>query len=411
MVFSAASDTAAAMVVDREAEGAASLLGTEEDKDDDVLSSPLSASRPTPAVVDDKYGRFPWTPLGRSVVEQRFGTVDSRRMTSIWTTLRGIYEFLDAVSDGTVTDVLFLRSREVWRVCQVRGNFAVRGLPPEVGDKPHFSWEYYPESPLKVKDVDRGFYVPGAMGEWTIGTSLHPLTLYEQREVPDAPVLPRKGLYPTTPVWWEQFEVPRGMAARVPQMVVLQGSQLMAEPLRGPYHLMLAALWAFEVADVFLGSVCHLGHVWRLPLAMLSAFSDLTTERLCSADPSARSLLEAGVELLRRIKERARATWLQWLGRPRGDLRRAKTLDEEGTFVLLEGLGDPRLPYGRDVTAALRLRLLDRDLAGAESVRAGLVTASKPPSAPAATASAPVVQGPPLWGAVSRPAYMPRGPG
>jgi len=42
------------------------------------------------------------------------------------------------------------------------------------------------------------------------------------------------------------------MAARVPQMVTLQGSQLMGEPLAGPYHLKLAALWAVEVADVFL---------------------------------------------------------------------------------------------------------------------------------------------------------------
>ena len=52
----------------------------------------------------------------------------------------------------------------------------------------------------------------------------------------------RKALYPTTPAWWEHVEVPRGMAARVLQMVALQGSQLMGEPLGGPYQLMLAAL-------------------------------------------------------------------------------------------------------------------------------------------------------------------------
>ena len=51
--------------------------------------------------------------------------------------------------------------------------------------------------------------------------------------------------------------MPRGMAARVTQMVALQRSQLMGEPLRGPYHLMLAAHWAVEVADVFLGSIRH----------------------------------------------------------------------------------------------------------------------------------------------------------
>jgi len=70
-------------------------------------------------------------------------------------------------------------------------------------------------------------------------------------------VVRRKGLYPTTPVCWEQAEVPRSMAARAPQMVALQGSQLMGGPLGGTYHLMLAGLRAVEVADVFLGSMRH----------------------------------------------------------------------------------------------------------------------------------------------------------
>jgi len=90
--------------------------------------------------------------------------------------------------------------------------------------------------------MDRGFYVPGAMGEWTVRTSLHLLTLYEQREVRDVPVVRRKALYPTTPVCWEHVEVPGGMAARVPQMVAFQEIQLMGEPLGGPYHKLLAAL-------------------------------------------------------------------------------------------------------------------------------------------------------------------------
>jgi len=45
-------------------------------------------------------------------------------------------------------------------------------------------------------------------------------------------------------------------------------------------------------------------------MAILSAFADLTPERLCSADPSARPLLEAGVKLLRLIEERAPSDWL-----------------------------------------------------------------------------------------------------
>jgi len=137
---SAAPDVAAAMAVDREAEGAGALLGPEEDIDDDVLSNLLAASWPTPALVDDKYGRYPWTPVGGSMVEQRFDAVDSRLMTSIWTTIRGMYGSLCAVPEGTVTVFPFLRTREDWRVFQVLRHLAVRDIPPEVGDKPHFSW-------------------------------------------------------------------------------------------------------------------------------------------------------------------------------------------------------------------------------------------------------------------------------
>jgi len=253
--------------------------------------------------------------------------------------------------------------------------------------------------------------VPVAMGEWTARTSLHLLTLYEQREVRDVPVVRRKALYPTTPVWWEHVEVPRDMAARVPQMLALQGSQLMGEPLGGPYHLMLAALWAVEVADVFIGSIRHHGHLWRLPMAIRSAFADLTPERLCSADPSTRPLLEAGLKLLLLIEERAAPDWLQWLGGPRGVFRCAKVLDDEGTLVRSEGLGDPLLPYGRDFHVGLRIRPLDRDLADAGSASVGLVVAPEPPSAPAASASSPLALRPPSWGGVSRPAYVSRVPG
>jgi len=200
--------------------------------------------------------------------------------------------------------------------------------------------------------------------------------------------------------------VPRGMAARVPQMVALQGSQLIGEPLGGPYHLMLAALWAVEVAEVFLGSIRHHGHLWRSPMAIRSALADLTPERLCSADPSAQPLLEAGLKLLRLVEERAPPDWIQWLGGPRGVFRCAKVLDDEGTLVLEEGMGDVRLPYGRDIRADLRIRALDRDSADAGSASVGLVVAPEPLSAPAASASAPLALRTPSWGRVSRPASV-----
>jgi len=306
MASSTAPDASAAMAVDRAAEGAGALLGPDEDIDEDVLADLLSASWPTPAVGDDQYRRFPWTPLVGSIVEQRIDAIDSRRMTSIWTTIRGMYDTLYAVPEGTVTDFPFLRSREDCRVCQVLRHLAVCEIPPEVGEKPHFSWHYYPGSPPKLGEMDRGVYVPGALGEWTIRTSLRVLTLYEQREVRAVPVVRRKALYPTTPVWWEHVEVPRSMAARVPQMVALQGSQLIGEPLGGPCHLMMAALWAVEVADVFLGSIRHHGHLWRLPMAIRSDFADLTPERFCSADPS----VEAAPEARTGKSELLRTAWI-----------------------------------------------------------------------------------------------------
>jgi len=182
----------------------------------------------------------------------------------------------------------------------------------------------------------------------------------------------------------------------------------MGEPFGGPYHLMLAALWAVEVADVFLGNIRHHGHLWRLPMAIRSAFADLTPECLCSADPSARPLLEAGLKLLRLFEKRAPSDWLSWLGGPRGVFRCAKVLNYEGTLVLEEGLGDARLPYGRDIRADTRIQALDRDLEDAGSARAGLVVASEPPSARAASASAPLALRLPSWGRVSRPAYVSR---
>jgi len=52
------------------------------------------------------------TPHGGSIVEPRFDAVDSRRMTSIWTTIREMYDASYAVFEGTVTDSPFLHRWE-----------------------------------------------------------------------------------------------------------------------------------------------------------------------------------------------------------------------------------------------------------------------------------------------------------
>ena len=166
-------DGAAAMAVDREAVGAGAVLVPEEDIDDDVLSKILSASWPPPAVVDDKYGRYLWTPLGGSILKQRFDAVDSCRMKLIWAIIPGFYVTLYAVPEETMTDFPFLRSQEDLQECQGIRNLSVRGIPPEVGDKPHFCWEGYPGSPPTLGEVDRGFM---CRVRWGSGKSAPPFT-------------------------------------------------------------------------------------------------------------------------------------------------------------------------------------------------------------------------------------------
>jgi len=105
------------------------------------------------------------------------------------------------------------------------------------------------------------------------------------------------------------------------------------------------------------------------------------------------------------------ASWLQWTAGPRGVFRCAKSLDDEGILVLSDGLGDSRLPNGRDLRHTHRVRPLNRDLADAGSARVGRVVASEPPSAEATAAAAPSFLMPPLWREVLRPVYTPRGAG
>jgi len=394
-------DSAAAMAVDRHGDGTGDILREEEI--DSGLAALLSASWPTPDVADAKYERFPWAPLGGSLVERRYAAVDPRRMVLIWRTIRSLWGPLYAVPEGTETDFPFLRGVEDVRVCRVLTHLANRELPPVTEGPIIYSWEWYPGPPPKLGEEDRGFYVPTALWEWTIRNTLKVLALYEQREVREVPKEQLLGLYPACPTWWASVEVPRGMAARLPQMVGLQGGSLMEEPLGGAYHIMLATLWAVEVADVFVSSILFHGHLWRLPLALRSAFTSLTVERLCSTNPSVQPLLAAALTLLDQVEDYAAASWLEWEGTPRGVFRCAKSLNDDGVLVLLEGLGDPRLRYGRDVTPDLRLRLLDKEVADAGPPRYGH---SVPDGlSPAGGRS----QAPPLWGAVARPTWSYRG--
>jgi len=188
--------------------------------------------------------------------------------------------------------------------------------------------------------------------------------------------------------------MPRGMAARMPEMVALRGSKRMGEVLGGPNQIMMDTLWAVEVADVFVGSIRHHGHLWRLPLLLRTAMVELTAERLCSADLSARPLLEAELELLRLVEELGQESWLLYDGSLRGVFRCAEGLHDDRVFVLMESLGDSTLPYGRDVTRELRILPLDRELATAgpnRYVPAALLAppAALPPSPPASSAGRP----------------------
>ena len=133
--------SAAAIAVASRGDAPGDVLG-EEAEIDWALAFLFSASWPTPAVVDDTYQRFPWD-LGGSLVEQRYAALEGRRMVYLWTTIRANYGPLYAVPEGTATDSPFLRRPDDWRVCRVLRHLAERDFPPEVGDTPHFSWDYY----------------------------------------------------------------------------------------------------------------------------------------------------------------------------------------------------------------------------------------------------------------------------
>jgi len=258
-----------AMAVDSRGGVSGGVLG-EEKEIDGTLASLLSASLPTPAVVDDSFRRIP-RDLGGSLVEQRYAFLGGRRMVSLWTTIWVSYGPSYAVFEGTATDFPFLRHQKDWRVCRMLCHLSERDLPPEVGDKPYFSWDYYPGTLPKMGEEDRGYFVPGAPGEWTVRNTLGVAGLHEQWQVREVPVTRRRALYPIAPLRWASVEVPRSMDARMPQMRELRGSKLIGEVLGGPYRIMLATLWAVEVADVFVGSIRHHGHLWRLPLVLRTA--------------------------------------------------------------------------------------------------------------------------------------------
>jgi len=237
--------------------------------------------------------------------------------------------------------------------------------------------------------------------------------LREQLEVRDVQVSRRRAVYPIAPLWWALVEVPRGMTALMLEMVALRVSNLMRQVLGGPYHIILATLRAVEVADVFVGSIRQHGHLWRLQRVLRTALLEHTAERLSTADSSVLRLLEAGLELLRLVEELGKDLWLVSDGSPRGVFRCTKVLDDDGVLVLMEGLGDATLPYGRDVTHELRLRPLDRDLASAGPNRYSPAAhlapqASLHPCPPASSAGASH-SAPPLWGAVSHPFSPHRG--
>lgn len=248
-----------------------------------------------------------------------------------------------------------------------------------------------------------GFHEPTALCEWTTRTTLRVLAIYEHRDVREVPLERLQELYPARPDWRPSVEVARGMATRLPQLVGLQGMSLMQHPLGGPYHILLATLCDVEVANVFVGGSIHHGHLWRLPLALRSAFADLTVEQLCSADLSVLPLLEAALKLLHQMEEFSRPAWLDWEGNLGGVFLCAKSLNDDGVLVLMEGLRDHRLRYARDAAPDLRLHLLDKEVADEGLRRYGPAASEESASAHAAP-----TQAPPLWGETTRLAFIPR---
>jgi len=154
----------------------------------------------------------------------------------------------------------------------------------------------------------------------------------------------RPGIYPSPPPWWGDYEVPRGMAVRLPRLVLLRGSKLMAEASGGPHHCSLASEWVADVADVFLSSILFHGDLWLVSPALIAGIGRVGTLVLCK-DGERAAVLDEALFLLKRVRRDADPGILSRYGGRQGLVMVTKALNAGGRLLLREWLGDEALPY------------------------------------------------------------------
>lgn len=128
---------------------------------------------------------------------------------------------------------------------------------------------------------------------------------------------------------------------------------------------MASTSWLVEVADVFLTSVLKYGHLWLLRRELVEALMGLdATLHFMPNGVDVSGLFEAALSLLRRFRNVVTETTLRDQGGRRGlVLVSTEVCPIKGSLLLLEGLGEAPLPYGKGVDAETRLANPEIELA------------------------------------------------
>ncbi|GAB0490455.1 hypothetical protein MMPV_001692 [Pyropia vietnamensis] len=273
-------------------------------------------------------------------------------MVPIWRSIRYQYGEVYAVWPELPTDLPFYRGKGDVQLLRDVGKI-LKDPSPEFTGGVCTDLRYFP-GPLPLMGEDEmGYYTRSSLGEWRIRETASLMVAAELRENYHVPSRARTGLYPAVPSWWASVEVPQGMPCRLPPILLLRGSLLLASPRGDHINAMLAISWLVEVADVLLASVLKHGNLWLVSESLatyLGALDSLTLFK--EASSSEVTLFEEALSLLEKIRERVPVERMLDQGGRRGMVLVDRALcPSSGRLLLKEGLGVADLPYAEGVTA------------------------------------------------------------
>lgn len=288
------------------------------------------------------------------MVTDRWVHVYPRRMAGVWTTFLHLFPDLHEVPIGTPTDYPVLRFAYDRKVARQIEAACDRPPLPE-GAMPVFDLAYYPGPLPSIGQRPRGYFLRQALAEHRHRGRHGIYACAEQREVEGFTHQDRLKFYPVVPTWWSEYEVPRGMAARIGNLVALRGSRRMADGPDSAASATLNACWLVQVADVLLSSGLFYGHAWLIPLPLLRALQESPIDALRQDHPDRVAYLRSLLLLLEEVHLKALPSYLGLPFRPRLLVRCSRSLTYEGVLLLEEGLGHEELPYAPGMEPTTRV--------------------------------------------------------